>query len=323
MLGHMDLQRKVAMRAMVQDHYGGPEVLRPAEIPVPEPGAGKLLVRVEAAGLDRGAWHLMAGMPQVVRLGTGLRTPRTPVRGREFAGTVEALGEGVAEFAVGDAVFGIGEGCFAEFVVARADRIVPRPPELDAAGAAALPLSGLTALQAVRDHAKVAAGERVLVLGASGGVGSLAVQVAAAFGAEVTGSASPAKHDLVRELGATPVGHDDPGGPFDVIVDCGGHRPLRLLRSLLTPRGRLVIVGSETGGRWLGGTDRLLRVALLSPLVSQRLTGFISSENAPDLREVTRYARPVVDSVLPLEELPTAFRRMLAGDVRGKLVLTP
>lgn len=311
------------MRAMVQTRYGGPEVLRPAEIPVPAPGAGRVLVRVEAAGLDRGAWHLMAGMPQVVRLGTGLRGPRTPVRGREFAGTVEALGAGVTEFAVGDTVFGIGEGCFAELAVARADRIVPRPPELDAVGAAALPLSGLTALQAVRDHGRVGAGERVLVLGASGGVGSLAVQVAAAFGAEVTGSASPAKHDLVRELGATPVAHDALTGPFDVIIDCGGHRPLRLLRPLLTPRGRLVIVGSETGGRWLGGTDRLLRVALRSLFTTQRLGGFVSGENAADLRELTRYARPVVDSVLPLAELPTAFRRLLAGDVRGKLVLTP
>ncbi|MCF7552037.1 NAD(P)-dependent alcohol dehydrogenase [Pseudonocardia sp. WMMC193] len=311
------------MRAVVQDRYGGPEVLRSAEIPVPQPGAGRVRVRVEAAGLDRGAWHLMAGMPQVVRLATGVRRPRTPVRGREFAGTVEALGERVTGVSVGDPVFGIGEGCFAEFAVARADRIAPRPPELDATAAAALPLSGLTALQAVRDKARVAARERVLVLGASGGVGSLAVQVAGAFGAAVTGSASPAKHDLVRALGADPVPHDEPGGPYDVIIDCGGHRPLRLLRSLLTPRGRLVIVGSETGGRWLGGTDRSLRAALLSPLVRQRLVGLVSTENAADLRELTRYARPVVDSVLPLAELPAAVRRMLAGDVRGKLVLTP
>ncbi|WP_308116942.1 NAD(P)-dependent alcohol dehydrogenase [Pseudonocardia sp. WMMC193] len=320
----MDLQRKAeVMRAVVQDRYGGPEVLRSAEIPVPQPGAGRVRVRVEAAGLDRGAWHLMAGMPQVVRLATGVRRPRTPVRGREFAGTVEALGERVTGVSVGDPVFGIGEGCFAEFAVARADRIAPRPPELDATAAAALPLSGLTALQAVRDKARVAARERVLVLGASGGVGSLAVQVAGAFGAAVTGSASPAKHDLVRALGADPVPHDEPGGPYDVIIDCGGHRPLRLLRSLLTPRGRLVIVGSETGGRWLGGTDRSLRAALLSPLVRQRLVGLVSTENAADLRELTRYARPVVDSVLPLAELPAAVRRMLAGDVRGKLVLTP
>lgn len=311
------------MRAVVQDRYGGPEVLRSAEIPLPQPGAGCVRVRIEAAGLDRGAWHLMAGMPQVVRLATGVRTPRTPVRGREFAGTVEGLGERVTGVAVGDPVFGIGEGCFAEFAVARADRIAPRPPELDAAGAAALPLSGLTALQAVRDKARVAAGERVLVLGASGGVGSLAVQIAGAFGAAVTGSASPAKHDLVRTLGADPVPHDEPGGPYDVVIDCGGHRPLRLLRSLLTPRGRLVLVGSETDGRWLGGTDRLLRAALLSPLVRHRLVGLVSTENAADLRELARYARPVVDSVLPLAELPTAVRRMLAGDVRGKLVLTP
>ncbi|WP_344424393.1 NAD(P)-dependent alcohol dehydrogenase [Pseudonocardia ailaonensis] len=317
------------MRAIVQDRYGDASVLRPAEIEKPEPGEGEVVVHVHAAGLDRGAWHLMAGLPLLVRPAFGLRAPKEPVRGREFAGRVEAIGAGVTGLAPGDEVAGVGEGCFAELARARVDRIAPAPAGLGPVDLAALPISGLTALQAVRDQARVEPGQRVLVIGASGGVGSLAVQIAKARGAHVTGTASPGKLDLVRELGAEPMDHTRPlTGVYDAVLDAGGHRPLRRLLPLLTPRGTLVIIGSEPGGRLLGGTDRQLRALLLSPVVRRRLRSFVSSENAADLRELFALAeagtiRAVVGETLPLDELPEAMRRMVAGATRGKVVLVP
>jgi NADPH:quinone reductase-like Zn-dependent oxidoreductase len=285
--------------------------------------------------VDRGTWHLMAGLAYPVRLVTGLRRPRFTNPGRTLAGTVEAVGAGVTEFRPGDEVFGIasGNGTFAEYVVAPAGKLAPKPSNLSFDEAATVPVSGLTALQAVRDHGRVRAGDSVLVIGASGGVGSFAVQIAKALGAEVTGVASTAKLDAVRALGADSVldytREDVVDGRrrYDVVLDIAGTRPLRSLRRALTPQGRLVIVGGETGGRWLDCLDRQLRAVLLSPFVHQRLGFFVNKENAADLtalRELIEAGRvtPVVDSVHPLAEVPAAIGRLLDGAVVGKVAVT-
>jgi NADPH:quinone reductase-like Zn-dependent oxidoreductase len=321
------------MRAVVQDEYGEAEVLRLEEIERPAIGDDEVLVRVHAAGLDQGAWHLMAGLPYPVRIaGFGLRAPKDRVRGRELAGRVEAVGADVTTVRPGDEVFGIGEGTFAEYARAAATKLAPKPARLSFVQAAALGISATTALQAVRDRAKVRSGERVLVIGASGGVGTFAVQIAKAFGAEVTGVASTGKVDLVRSLGADSVvdylAEDVTAGGrrFDVVLDTGGNTPLRGLRRILTPRGRLVIVGAETGGRWLGGTDRQLRAMLLNRFTGQQLGSFIASENAADLTVLGELVEsgqvtPAVDRTFPLEQVPEAMRYLRAGRARGKVVI--
>jgi NADPH:quinone reductase-like Zn-dependent oxidoreductase len=327
--------RTATMKAIVQDEYGdAADVLRLAEIDRPTIGDDEVLLRVHAAGVDRGVWHLMAGLPYPVRLmGYGFRTPKTPVRGREVAGTVEAIGRQVTTLHVGDAVFGIAEGSFAEYAPARADMLAPMPTNLTALQAAAAPISALTALQAVRDGGRVRSGQKVLVIGASGGVGTFAVQIAKAFGAEVTGVCSTSKTDLVRSLGATHVidytrgDITDDGRRYDVVLDTGGHRSLTHLRRALTPRGTLVIVGSETGGRWLGGFDRSLRAPILSLLVGQKLIALTNSENNHDLVVLTGLIEsgqvtPAVDRTYPLSETPAAIQYLTAGNARGKVVIT-
>jgi NADPH:quinone reductase-like Zn-dependent oxidoreductase len=320
------------MRAVVQDVYGDTaEVLRLDRIARPEPGPGKVLVRVTAAGVDRGVWHLMAGRPLAVRLALGARRPRSRVRGAEFAGTVEAVGAGVSTVAPGNEVFGIGSGSFAEYVVAPEGKVTRRPAALTPVQAAAVPVSGSTALQAVRDHAHVQPGQRVLVVGASGGVGTFAVQIAKAFGAEVTGVCSTGKVDLVRSIGADHVVDyqqadiTDLAGRYDVVLDIGGDRPLRQLRRVLTPHGTLVIVGGEGGGRWLG-IGRQLRAALLSPFVGQKLGFFINRENAADLVVLAGLIEsggvtPAVDRTFPLAEAAAAVNHMAEGHARGKVVV--
>jgi NADPH:quinone reductase-like Zn-dependent oxidoreductase len=322
----------LTMRAIVQDAYSDDAgVLRLDQIPRPEAGAGEVLVRVAAAGVDRGVWHLMAGKPYAARLVFGLRAPHNPVRGREFAGRVEAVGLGVTAVRPGDEVFGVGEGSFAEYVVARDKKMAAKPGTLSFPQAAAVPVSASTALQAVRDHGRVSAGQKVLVIGASGGVGTFAVQIAKAFGAEVTGVCSTAKIDLVRSLGAdhvvdyTKADIADAGVRYDVVLDIGGDRPVHRLRQVLTARGTLVIVGGEGGGRWLG-LGRQLRAALLSPFVGQRLGFFVARENAADLVALTALidagqVTPVVDRTFPLAEAPAAVAHMAGGHARGKVVV--
>ena len=246
-------------------------------------GDDEVLVRVHAAGVDQGVWHVMAGLPYPIRLaGYGIRAPKNPVPGADLAGVVEAVGKDVTRFQPGDEVFGIGKGSFAEYARAREDKLAPKPANLSFEQAAAVAISGLTALQGLRDHGNVRPGQKVLIIGASGGVGTYAVQMAKAFGAEVTGVCSTAKVDLVRSIGADHVidytREDFAEGKqrYDVILDIGGNSSLSRLRRALTPKGTLVIVGGETGGRWLGGFDRQLRARLLSPFVGQTLTTFIS-----------------------------------------------
>ncbi|MFK4086607.1 NAD(P)-dependent alcohol dehydrogenase [Kribbella sp. NPDC020789] len=320
------------MLAITQDRYGDHGVLAVREIDRPVPAAGEVLVEVHAAGVDRGVWHLMTGLPYPIRLaGYGVRTPKNPVIGMDLAGVVSAVGTRVSRFRPGDEVYGIGIGTFAEYACAQETKLAPKPKNLTFAQAAAVPISALTALQAVRDHAEAKAGDRVLILGASGGVGSYAVQLATSYGAEVTGVCSAAKGETVRRLGARHVldyRADDftQYGPFDVIVDINGNASLRRLRKALTPTGTLVIVGGENGGRWLGGTDRQLRAMVLSRFVGQRLRTFVNSENHLDLLAMTELietgqVEPALERTFPLAEAGAAIQYLIDGRVTGKVVI--
>jgi NADPH:quinone reductase-like Zn-dependent oxidoreductase len=322
------------MKAIVQDVYGtAPEkVLRLAEVARPAIGDDEILVRVQAASVDRGTWHLMAGLAYPVRLVGGFRAPKALNPGRSLAGTVESVGQDVTGFEPGDEVYGTCDGSFAPYARARAGRIAPKPANLSFEQAAAVPVSALTALQAVR-RAGVQAGQKVLVIGASGGVGTFAVQIAKAFGAEVTGVCSAGKADVVRSLGADHVidytrqDFADGEHRYDVILDIAGGNGLSHLRRALTPRGRLVMVGGETGGRWLGGMDRQLRAHLLFPVVSQKLSTFIASENSKDLmilRDLLESGKiaPAIDRTYPLSQTPAAIRHIQEGRARGKVVIT-
>ncbi|MDX5317764.1 MAG: NAD(P)-dependent alcohol dehydrogenase [Actinomycetes bacterium] len=322
------------MRAVVQETYGGPENLRVTEIERPTPGPGEVLVEVVAAGVDRGVWHLMTGRPYVMRImGFGLRRPRTRVPGLDVAGRVAAVGAGVRRFEVGDEVFGIASGSFAQYAIATEAKLAARPAGTSHAEAAAATISGITALQALTDAGRLEAGQHVLVIGASGGVGSHAVQLAKALGATVTGVASGRKADLVRDLGADHViDHEttdylDGRTRYDLIVDTGGRNPLRRLRRALTSTGTLVIDGGEGGGRWTGGAGRQLRAVMLSPFVSQRLTSLLSTESTDAIERLARHlaaghVRPAVGRRYPLEQAGDAVADLAAGHARGKSVIT-
>jgi NADPH:quinone reductase-like Zn-dependent oxidoreductase len=322
------------MKAIVQDAYGSTDVLQFRDIDKPEIADDEVLVRVHAAGVDRGVWHLMTGLAYPIRLaGYGLRAPKTPVPGMDMAGVVEAVGENVTRFQPGDEVFGIGKGAYAEYARAPENKLVPKPANLTFEQAAVVAISGLTALQAVRDHGRVQPGQKVLIIGASGGVGTYAVQLAKAFGAEVTGVCSTTKVDLVRSMGADHVidytRDDFAEGKqrYDVILDIGGNPSLSRLRRALTPKGTLVFVGGEEGGRWTGGMDRQLRALLLSPFVGQKLRAFVNKENREDmlvLKELIETGRvtPAIDRRYPLAEVPKAIRYMEEGHAQGKVVIT-
>ena len=321
------------MRAIVQDGYGLAEALELREVERPTVSSGEVLVQVHAAGVDRGVWHLMTGLPYPVRLAYGLRRPRTATPGMDLAGVVVGVGADVTRFRPGDEVLGIGIGTFAEYARAPEAKLVAKPAGLTFEQAAVVAISGATALQAVRDHGRVAPGQQVLVVGASGGVGSYAVQIAKAYGAEVTGVASTSKLDLVRSLGADHVvdytrdDFADGSRRYDVIIDIGGNAGLSRLRRALTPTGTAVITGGETGGRWLGGYDRQLRASLLSRFVGQRLTTFINKEALADLMALAELLEagqvvPAVDRAFPLAEAARAVRYVEEGRARGKVVVT-
>jgi len=329
------LVQQGTMQAAIRRQYGSADLVHLEEIDRPTPKPGQVLVHVQAAGVDRGVSHLMTGKPYLMRIaGFGLRAPKNPVLGRELAGTVEAVGTGVTRFQPGDAVFGIGEGSFAEFAVAREDRLAPKPQNLPFDQAAPIGVSGLTALQAVRDHAHIKAGQEVLVIGASGGVGTFAVQIAKAYGARVTGVCSTSKIDLVRSIGADRVidyTHEDFAAGelrYDVIIDTGGNSTLARLRSVLTPDGTLVIVGGEgAGGPWFGGIDRQLRAMMLSRSKGQKLGTFICKENHEDLlilKDLIEAAKlaSVVGKTYSLAAVPEAIRDLEGGRAQGKLVIT-
>ena len=325
------------MKAIVQDGYGPADVLELRDIDRPSVGDDEVLVRVRAAGVDPGVWHLMTGRPYLLRaVGFGLRRPKVPVRGRDLAGVVEAVGARVTRLRPGDEVYGTCEsGSFAEYATARQDRLAIKPANLSFEQAAVTPISGMTALQGLRDCAGLRPGQRVMVIGAAGGVGSFAVQIAKAFGATVTGVCSTAKVDLVGSLGAADVidyTHsriDVNGARYDVIIDTAGNRPVSLLRRALTPRGTLVLVGGENGGgRLLGGYDRqMLRAPLMSIFTSQRLRNMMAKEHAADLEELRRLidsgaVTPIVDRAYPLADAADAIRHLAQGHAAGKTVVT-
>ncbi|WP_353615447.1 NAD(P)-dependent alcohol dehydrogenase [Arthrobacter sp. OV608] len=322
------------MKAIVQDVYGSADVLELRDIAKPGPGNGQVLIRVRAGGVDQGVWHLMTGLPYLVRLfGYGLKNPKVPVRGREVAGVVEAVGPGTTRFAAGDEVFGTCDGSFAEYVCAKEDKLARKPASLSFEEAAASPISGVTALQAVRDAGQVTVGKKVLILGAGGGVGSFAVQLAKAFGAEVTGVCSTGKVDLVRSLGADAVidyrttNIAGAGTLYDVILDTAGNRPLSLLRRLLVPKGTLVIIGGEGGGKLTGGFQRSLVAPLVGLFSGRKLKGLVAKETDLDLEALASMieagsVKPVVDKVFPLAEAPAAIQYLREGRARGKVVVS-
>jgi NADPH:quinone reductase-like Zn-dependent oxidoreductase len=325
---------ETAVKAIVQDVYGSAEVLELREVDTPLPKDNEVLVRVFAAGAGPDVWHLMTGTPYMMRvMGFGLRRPKVRVRGWDVAGRVEAVGREVTTLRPGDEVYGICDGSFAEYACVRVDKGTHKPRRLSFEEAAAVPISGVTALQALRDRGRVSAGQRVLIIGAAGGVGTFAVQLAKVFGAEVTGVCSTTKVELVASLGADHVidyrGEDFAAGGrrYDVVVDTAGKNHLSRLRRVLAPGGRLVLVGSEEGGRWIGDMDRLLRAAAVSPLTRQRLGGLLARVREKDLRYLGELidagqVTPVIDRTFPLDQAPDAVRYVAKEHTRGKVVVT-
>lgn len=318
------------MNAAVHDRYGGADVIYLDRRAVPAIADDEVLVRVVAAGVDRGTWHLLTGQPYLARLAIGLRRPRVPVLGRDVAGTIVARGSAVRRLAVGDSVFGVATGSFAEYARAKERKLARTPAALSPAEAAVLGISGMTALQAV-DAANAKAGSSLLVIGASGGVGSYAVQIAHGRGVSVTGVSRAAKADFVRSLGAERVvaydtaPDDDYGGPYDAVIDTGGDTALARLRSMLASRGTLVIVGGE-GGDAVTGMGRQLRARILSPFIHQRLTFIVNRERRSDLERLRQLVedgsvKPAVDAVYPLEHAAEAVQHLVAGHTRGKLAV--
>jgi len=320
------------MRAVVRETYGGPEVMRLEQVPRPAAVKGdEVLVRVRAAGIDRGVWHLMTGLPYLGRLAFGIRKPKDRVLGLDLAGIVEAVGPDVTRFGVGDAVYGSGRGSFAEYAVAPETKLAAKPLSLSFEQAAAVPVSAVTALQGLRTG-KIREGQKVLVTGASGGVGSYAVQLAKAYGAEVTGVCSTGKIGFVRSLGADHVidyTREDfaDAGPYDLILDIAGNPPLSRLRRALTPTGTAVITGGEGGGKLTGGLHRQLGALALSPFISQRLTTFLGLVHADELQDLTPLIEagkiaPALDRTFTLAEAQDAIRYLENGQVSGKIALT-
>jgi NADPH:quinone reductase-like Zn-dependent oxidoreductase len=313
------------MKAMVRDSFGSPDVLELRDIDRPTPRPDEVLLRVRAAGVDQGAWHMLSGLPYLGRLVFGVRRPRQAVIGMDVSGVVEEVGAAVTAFKPGDEVFGVGRGAFAEYTTAKT--ILPKPANVTFEQAAAVAVSACTALAALRG---VKAGQKIMVIGAGGGVGSYAVQLAAAFGASVTGVCSTGKVELVGSLGATAVidyTREEPTGQYDMVVDTGGGRPFSVLRRLLTPTGTLAIVGSETGGRWFG-MGRSLGALMRSPFTRQRLRAPISIVRPAELVRLSTLLTegkitPAVDRTYALGDLPEAITALREGRVRGKVVVTP
>lgn len=320
------------MKAVLQKEYGPPsEVLLVGEVPRPEPGPGEVLVRVRAAAVAGDDWHLLRGEPYVARLELGLTRPKRRTPGTDLAGVVVSVGEGVHELEPGDQVFGWAGGAFAEYVVVPVDQLVAKPAAVSFEQAAAVVTTGSTALQAVRDRGEVTAGRSVLIIGASGGVGLFAVQIARRLGARVTAVCSTRNVELVRALGAdrvvdyTKEDFAASGERHDAIVYLAGNRSISDCRRVLTPQGILVLVGGA-GGRWLGGVRRWLGALAMSPFVSQKLRPLVHRKNRADLQVLAElmaegHLRPVVEATYPLEEVLDALGHSEAGHGRGKVVL--
>jgi NADPH:quinone reductase-like Zn-dependent oxidoreductase len=318
------------MQAITQDHYGSPEALNVTEVAKPEIGAGDVLVRVQAASIHVGDWILMTGSPFVMRFATGLRKPKNRVPGTDIAGTVEAVGSDVTGFRPGDEVFGWCAGAFAEYASAREDQLVRKPASLTFEQAAAVGVSASTALQLLRDDANVQPGQKVLVNGASGGVGTFAVQIAKAFGAEVTGVCSRKNVDMVRSIGAdhvidyTQVDFTKGAERYDVILDNIGNHSMARTRRALTPLGTLI---SNGGGHSDGKLGRTVRTLLVSMFVRQQASPTLKTQNHDDLVALKALVEagavtPVVDGTYPLTRTPEAIGHVAEGHARGTVVIT-
>jgi NADPH:quinone reductase-like Zn-dependent oxidoreductase len=321
------------VKAIAQTRYGPPEeVLEVGELPDPQPGEGEILVRVRAAGVNWADCALTRGVPYMLRAGYGFRQPRNPVRGTDVAGTVEAVGSGVAELHEGDEVFGSCQGAFAELAVARAGDVVPKPATVSFEEAAGVTMAGLVALQAFRDIAHLQPGQRVLVNGASGGIGTYAVQIARTMGAEVTGVCSTPHLELVESLGAdhvidyTKEDFTRGGHRYDVILDMADNRSLTERRRALTPGGTL-IPNSGGGNRWVGSLGRIILARMASLVARETFRPFLSTQNRDDLlvlREMLEdeRVRPIVGETHSLAEAATAVTAAGGGHATGKVVIT-
>ncbi|WP_308466153.1 NAD(P)-dependent alcohol dehydrogenase [Rathayibacter soli] len=322
----------VTMRGVVQQRYGSADALHVQSIARPTIADNEVLVQVHAAGLSRATWHLMTGKPYLMRLGLGLRGPKSTVIGQDLAGTIVEVGSAVRAFSIGDEVFGIGSGSFAEYVAAAEGKLARKPSNITFAQAAVIPVCGLTALQGLRDAGHVEAGQNVLITGAAGGVGSFAVQLAKAFRATVTAVCGTAKVDLVRSLGAdhvvdyTRTDFADAAQRYDLILDIAGNPTLARLRRALTLTGTAVIAGGEHGGN-LTGMSRQLRAVAVSPFIRQRLAMLMCVQCGSDLEQLADLVEqdtitPSVDRSFPLEKVADAMRYLESGQVRGKIAVT-
>jgi NADPH:quinone reductase-like Zn-dependent oxidoreductase len=323
------------MKAIVQERFGSPEILRLVDVEVPEVGADDVLVRVRAAALNPYDWHMLRGDPLIARLmgAVGLTRPKARVAGIDAAGVVEAVGANVRGLRPGEEVLGFCPGAFAEYARSKADKVVPKPASLSFEQAAAVPMAALTALQGVRDVGAVRAGQRVLVNGAAGGVGTYDVQNAAELGAEVTRVCSTRNVDLVRSIGAAHVvdytteDFTDARAHYDVILDNVGNRPLSRLRRALTPTGILVLNAGGSPGRVLGAVGSLLRAVVVNGFVRQRLRPLIAKPKREDLLTLTALIEdgkltPVLDRTYPLADAAEGLRHVEQGHARGKVVIT-
>ena len=321
------------MKAIVYHRYGSPDVLQLEEIEKPVVADDAVLIRVRAAAVNPYDWHFVRGIPYFMRLVVGLRVPKRNGLGVDFAGEVEAVGKDVTEFQPGDEVYGMADGAFAEYLAAPQSAIARKPSNLTFEQAAAVPLAALTALQGLRDSGELQAGQRVLIIGASGGIGTFAVQIAKDMGAHVTGLCSTPNLELVRSLGADEVidytrqDFTQSGQKFDVILQLGGTDSPARCRRALTPKGKLVLSSGESNGRWIGPLDRIIQASLLNPFVSQSLVDLGTKRSQSDLEYLKAMIEagkltPIIDRVQPLSEVPDAIRYVEKAHSRGKVVIT-
>ena len=321
------------MKAIVYHEYGSPDVLELQEVDKPVVEGDEVLVRVRAASANPADWHFMRGVPYVMRPQSGLRKPKKSLVGHDVAGQVEAVGNDVMGFRPGDEVFAdVGAGGFAEYASVSEGVLVLKPANLTFEQAAAVPLAGLTALQGLRDAGQIRPGQKVLIIGASGGVGTFAVQIAKSFGTEVTAVCSTRNMELVRSLGADAVidytqkDFTQSGQKYDLIFQLAGTSSPSHCRRVLTSKGTLVLSSGESDGRWIGPVDRLVKAVVLSPFVSQKLGSFLAKPNKDDLqflKELIEAGKlmPVIDRTYPLSEVPEAIRYLEEGHARGKVVI--
>ena len=321
------------MQAMTQDTYGSTDVIHLKDIAMPAIGPTQVLVRVRAAGVNIADWAVMHGLPYIARPVYGLRKPKVAVRGTDVSGVVEAIGDQVSRFQVGDEVFGWGSGSYAEFAAVAEDALALKPANLSFAEAASVPMAGLVALQAVRDHGQVGPGSRVLINGASGGIGTFAVQIAKALGAEVTGVCSTRNLELVRSLGAdhvidyTTEDFTRNGHRYDLVLDNVSNRSLTELRRTLAPTGMLVPNGGNFSNRWMASGGRIVRAAVLFSIGGQKVGTFLVAMRREDLETLAAMidagsVRPVMDRTYPLRDLADAMAHVGSGHARGKVAIT-